>query len=158
MVPHIRIGVDMRPLLIIVVTGACALSWSKGSATARPVTGNVPPPWCLPTSDPMASKLRNLLIAIGSSNENDWPTIRAANGLPVTAETDIQLIADEVVCERLSRALDTTAVEGSPLQAPVYAARFGALWAVHPPSLRGGEWGAVAFYDSTYGFRGGVAF
>ena len=138
-------------LPLVVLTALADSSPSK----RKPLS--VPPPWCLPTTDSGASAMMSMLQKFGTSTDSDWVVIRNTIGVPPTPVEDIVMLDDETLCQRASQAVDSQLVDGPPLGEAVYLARFGDFYAVYPPTLHGGEWSSIGFFDSTFVLKKALA-
>jgi hypothetical protein len=147
----------MRRILVIVPLAALLWALESRNRPARAAALSTPPPWCLSTTDAHAAAILKVLRQLGTSTDSNWVKRREALELPTTPAADIVMLSDEVLCERASRAVDSQAITGPPLNAAVYLARFGTHYAVNAPNLRGGEWGSIDFFDSTLTFKAGLA-
>ena len=141
-------------LLFLPLVGLTALA-NGGLSTHKPLTA--PPPWCLPTTDCGASAMLTTLKRFGTSPESDWVDVRNTIGVPQTPVEEIVMLDDESLCQRASQAVDSQLVDGPPLGEAVYLARFGDFYAVYPPSLHGGEWSSIGFFDSTFVLKKALA-
>jgi hypothetical protein len=97
------------------------------------------------------------LKRLGTSTDSDWVVIRNTIGVPPTPVEEIVMLDDESLCQRASQAVDSQLVDGLPLGEAVYLARFGDFYAVYPPTLHGGEWSSIGFFDSTFVLKKALA-
>ena len=141
-------------LLLLPLVGLTALADSRLS-TRKPLAA--PPPWCLPTTDSGASAMLSVLRKFGTSTDSDWVVIRNTIGVPRTPVEEIVMLDDESLCQRASQAVDSQLVDGPPLGGAIYLARFGDFYAVYPPTLHGGEWSSIGFFDSTFVLKKALA-
>lgn len=147
----------MRPILMVLPLAAFIGIIGGRKPHMRTTEVLSPPPWCLDTTDSHAAAMQRVLRQLGTSSDSGWVVRRASLGLPVTPADSIVMLDDEVLCERASLAVDSQATTGPPAVGAVYLARFGNLYAVYPPSLQGGEWSGLVFFDSSFVFHGGLA-
>jgi hypothetical protein len=86
-------------------------------------------------------------LTSGDSNVVD---LRAAlDSLPVVPRGEIQMLADESLCQRASQALDS-AYFPQPLHSAVYLARYGNRYFATDPNYQRGEWRYLVNLDSTF--------
>jgi hypothetical protein len=147
----------MRPILPILPLAALLGALGGSTNPAPAAERSSPPPWCLPTADAQAAAMLKTLQRLGSATDSGWVATRATLGVPPTAVQDIEVLDDEALCERASRAVDSQVITGPPLNAAVHLARFGAFYAVYPPSLEVGEWSSISFFDSSFAFKKALA-
>lgn len=110
----------------------------------------------MPT-DSGAIAMLSVLRKFGTSTDSDWVVRRNTIGIPPTPVEEIVMLDDESLCQRASQAVDSQLVDGSPLGGAVYLARFGDFYAVYPPTLHGGEWSSIGFFDSTFVLKKALA-
>jgi uncharacterized membrane protein len=103
----------------------------------------VAPPWCADTTDTAAQFMRTKLAMIVTGTDSLMTEARDSLSLPMAAASAIHLVADEQICERASRMLDSVFfIQGQ--EATVHVASVGERYAVRPPpSSTGGTTFAV---------------
>jgi hypothetical protein len=106
---------------------------------------------CLPASDAVGTRVREVLEEVGSSSDSVYLELRASFGLPITQPSAISAVAADSICERASRVIDSVHNRAAPH--PVYVWRFGTYYAVHDTTLQAGEWKLISFLDSSFAFR-----
>lgn len=119
---------------------------NAGKATATPTA-----PWCLSVSDSEAIQFQQRLIRLGTSTDPAEGRVRTSLGVPPVAASNITLISDDSICQRISSvrdsiyASDSTVAKGQSL----YVARYDSYYAGYVPGDYAGEWRVIEFYDTT---------
>ena len=131
-------------LILTVALTAAAAVHSEASGPRRAL------PWCLPSTDPVATRLVWHLQGIASRQDSTTIQLRIAlANMPVTPDSQISMVTDEELCRQASVALDSSFFEPAR-QSPVYLARVGTRYVAHPPSIGTGEFGYLVHLDSAF--------
>lgn len=138
----------MRARRLVLTAAVLASTGIVSAWTARSTDPTMQ--WCRPTDDMVATFLHRYLVRIGTSPDSVTARMRDTLGIsaPLTS-SDIALVSDEVLCERASRALDSTFFE-APTAASVYMARIGPRYAIHPPGVQAGEFSFLVYTDTAF--------
>lgn len=148
----------LHVVLSCLLLSACAsLAWGRPPAAAA-AHRQIAAPWCVSTDDWKAQFLKDRLVKLITSSHPTYAQIRASLGqLPVGSASDVAMVGDEAVCQRASQALDSSFFQ-PPVASPVYVARVGTRYAIHPDDGRMGEFGFVIFTDSAFQYIGTTTF
>ena len=129
---------------VTVVAGA-----GVGGTPAHLEAANLSMPWCADTTDAAALFMRTKLAMIVTGTDPLIVQARDSLSLPQAAASVIHFVADEQICERASRMLDSTffiQAQG----AAVHVASVGQRYVLRPPASTTGGTTFAVITDTTF--------
>ena len=126
------------------------------TAWASEPAPHAPPPWCMPTQDMQAQFLFVQTRYVATSVDETAAELRdSLAAMPMVPASEVELLSDEVLCQRASAALDSFYFD-TPQAKAVYLARAGQRYAIHPPVDQPDDIYLIIHVDSAFNKTGVV--